>query len=494
MCVGALTLVITPLTVRIVGMEAYGLVGFIAILQVVLSTFDLGLSTTLTRSVSADQSPNHSGSQRLVNSAAMFFWSVAGVIAVAFFAFGDWVAKSWLQSVDLPHTTVTLAVQIIGIYLALRWPVALYAGVISGLQRMEVLNLIKVGSVALRLLGGVAVLLWRKDLPSLLVWFAVSALVEVIAYVTVTHRLMPGLHRRPSFSWVAVKPVWRFALSMNLIALLAMLLTQLDRIIISKVLSLESLGLYSLAYNTAVSISLIQTATISALLPSLASDFAINERTRLLAHYNKGSQLTAYVITLPSFLLIFFGYDVLSLWITPAAAEGAYIATGILALGFLFNAAVANCYAAAVASGHPSLPLHVNLAGAVFYLPSLYWLIIRHGIVGAALAWMALNLFYLGSLLPLVQIRILGERVWPWLRRNLLPFLLLGLACFGGLRAASRLAGHDVRAVWVAGTTAILLYAALGYLILSADLRSSFRAVLRLPLGRSPTSRSGATS
>ena len=47
----ALTLLIIPFQVKILGMEAFGLVGLIATLQIVFNVLDLGLSATITRSV-----------------------------------------------------------------------------------------------------------------------------------------------------------------------------------------------------------------------------------------------------------------------------------------------------------------------------------------------------------------------------------------------------------------------------------------------------------
>jgi O-antigen/teichoic acid export membrane protein len=65
---------------------------------------------------------------------------------------------------------------------------------------------------------------------------------------------------RPRFSVATVKYVWRFAATMNLIAIISVFLTQADRFVVSKLLGLESLGYYSLAYNTAIGISLIPIA------------------------------------------------------------------------------------------------------------------------------------------------------------------------------------------------------------------------------------------
>jgi hypothetical protein len=49
--VAVLTLAIAPIQVHLLGVEAYGVIGFISTLQVVVGVLDLGLSSTLTREI-----------------------------------------------------------------------------------------------------------------------------------------------------------------------------------------------------------------------------------------------------------------------------------------------------------------------------------------------------------------------------------------------------------------------------------------------------------
>ena len=289
--IAILTVAITPLQVHMLGLEAYGLVGLITVLQVVLGAFDLGLSATMTKIVSADRSEKFLATRDLINSSLTLYWGMALALAVSLWLTSPWVAKHWLQPATISAETVTLSVRIIAVYLALRWPVAFYTGIISGLQRMDLLNLIKSGVVSVRLIGGVIVLLVSPALETFLLWFAISALLELAVYVVVSHRLMPGLTFRPYFSFAAIKTTWKFSATMSLIALMAMLLTQLDRLVVSKLLSLEALGLYSLAYNTASGLSLLQGAINSASLPALSKAHSYEQVGAFFARYDKASQL-----------------------------------------------------------------------------------------------------------------------------------------------------------------------------------------------------------
>lgn len=474
---GILTLAVTPVQVHFLGVEAFGFVGLITILQVLLGTLDLGISATVTKVVSSDHSPQRSESANAVNTASTVYWAIALLIALLLWLNSEKVAAFWLSRTKLDSATVTLGIEIIAIYLGLRWPVAFYTGVLSGLQRMDVLNLVKAGVQTLRLVGGVAVLFFVPDLLAFLVWFAISSAVELVVYAFTTYRLLPTLRIWPRFSLAAFRDIWKYSVAMNLIALTALVLSQSDRLAVTKFLSLEALGYYSIAYNASIAISLVQSAINSASFPAFSHSFSSGRHEDLLSRYSKASQLMGLVVALPCFALVFFGHEILRLWINAPVADAASLTMAWLAVGFFFNAVVSNAYMAAVACGQPNLPLKVNLLALVLYLPAMYWLVHQYGIGGAAAAYAGLNIYYLFTLLPLVQVKVMRQGFGVWLRANLLPFLLAGILAFGSAKilASAVQPGGQTVAVMVVG---VVLYGAIAWLLLSQALRADFTHVM----------------
>jgi O-antigen/teichoic acid export membrane protein len=330
----------------------------------------------------------------------------------------------------------------------------------------------------LRLAGGVVVLFFMPDLVAFLVWFAISSAVELIAYAAATYRLMPGLRALPYFSLASFKDIWKYSAAMNLIALTALVLSQSDRLAVTKLLSLEALGYYSIAYNASIAISLVQSAINSASFPAFSHSFSSGQHADLLSRYNKASQLMGLVVALPCFALVFFGHEILHLWISAPIADEASLTMAWLAIGFFFNAVVSNAYMAAVACGQPNLPLKVNLMALVLYLPALYWLVHQFGISGAAAAYAGLNLYYLFTLLPLVQRKVMRQGFGVWLRANLLPFLGAGMVAFGSAKilALTVQTGWQTAAVLAVG---VALYGAIAWFLLSDALRADFGQVIK---------------
>lgn len=475
---GILTLAVTPVQVHFLGVEAFGFVGLITILQVLLSTLDLGISATVTKVVSSDHSDSRSASANAVNTASSVYWIIALLIAALLWWNSTKVAAFWLGRTHLDPATVTLGIQIIAVYLGLRWPVAFYTGVISGLQRMDVLNMIKVSVQTLRLVGGVIVLFFVPDLVAFLLWFAFSSAVELLVYGVLTYRLLPTLRFWPYFSLASLKDIWKYSAAMNLIALTALVLSQADRLAVTKFLSLEALGYYSIAYNASIAISLIQSAINSASFPAFSHSFSTGRHADLLSRYNKASQLMGLVVPLPCFALVFFGHEILQIWINARVADEAALTMAWLALGFFFNAIVSNAYMAAVACGQPSLPLKINLLALALYLPALFWLTHQFGIVGAASAYAGLSAYYFFTLLPLVQVRVMQQSTWIWLRTNFLSFVVIGFLTFG----SAKILAMTVQPGWqtlVLLAFGVVLYAVASWFFLLDGLRFELRNMIK---------------
>ena len=142
--IAVLTLAITPLQVNLLGMEAYGVIGFIAVLQIAIGVLDLGLSSTITRELAGDHSSDRWRSQPLLRTAITFYWGLAIIIGIILFTSAGSIASAWFHPKSVDIAELKQAIQVVAIFLALRWPVALYSGVLAGVQRMDILNVVKV--------------------------------------------------------------------------------------------------------------------------------------------------------------------------------------------------------------------------------------------------------------------------------------------------------------------------------------------------------------
>ncbi len=120
------------------GSEAYGLVGFFAMLQAWFNLLDLGLAPTI-----APESARYHGAsmsavayRRLYRSLSVVFLCIAICGGGALFAMADAVAHHWLNIGHLAPADLPAGVQIMAVCVALRWMGGLYRGVVSRSERL----------------------------------------------------------------------------------------------------------------------------------------------------------------------------------------------------------------------------------------------------------------------------------------------------------------------------------------------------------------------
>src|ERR1700737_5134307 len=105
-----------PLYIRILGMEAYGLIGVYAFLQVSLSFLDMGLTPAVSREMARFRAGAHSVHEigTLLRSVEVVFLGVALVLFVTVVTTASWLAGNWLKAESLPISPATKAFSLLG--------------------------------------------------------------------------------------------------------------------------------------------------------------------------------------------------------------------------------------------------------------------------------------------------------------------------------------------------------------------------------------------
>lgn len=426
--IAVLTIAITPVQISILGMEAYAIIGFIATLQVAFTAFDFGLSATIARELAADQSRGKVHSGPLVQTAMTVYWAIALVVGGILVALASPIANIWFDPAGMGADDLSYSLQVIAFYLALRWPVALYSGILSGVQKMELLNGVKISSGIFRLLGGIMVL-WQSGSLNLFLWWTVaSAIVEVTAFHFACRRSLPQIRLKIAFSTKAVRQVWRFSLIMNGLGILAIIIVQIDRLVISGILPLKELGFYNLAYSAASVIPIIVAAIGSAVMPSLAATYNNNLVTsKTVDLYFEADKFTLFLSTLVAFSLIAYSEPLLKLWVGSSNSVDSILPLTILAFGFWLASVISNCYNIAVSRAEPKRYLTANMVIIIPYVGLTYLGTKYFGILGAAGSWVFLYIFYFIFIVRFIHKNILGISTILWLTNIVFPFLLTGI-------------------------------------------------------------------
>ena len=275
------------------------------------------------------------------------------------------------------------------------------------------------------------------------------------------YRRVPITLRLAHFSATALRSVWKFAGGMLLLAVLSLLLTQMDKIILSKLISLEEFGYYSLAATVANLLYMVVMPISQAYYPHFSALLVQKDDEGLAHSFHKAAQLVSVIAGSLAFLLIAFGDHVVFLWTHDLAlAQRVSPLVSALALGTLLNGLLWIPHQMQLAHGITRLAVRTNLVAILVVLPALWWITPRYGALGAAWVWVALNTGYLTFNAHLMYRLILQSQRRAWYLQDIgipmLTLILSALVCYSGFPPPESIIGT----VATLGTTMFIFLAA----------------------------------
>ncbi len=426
-----MSLVFIPLYIKFMGIDAYGLIGIFVSLMALLSLLDMGLSTTLSRelarlTVSRD---NDQECRDLVRTLEYVYWSVGILIALGLAALAPLLAQHWIKSEVIPAKTIQHALMIMGLVVAFAWPTALYDGGLIGLQRQVLLNSVRSVMATIQH-GGAVLVLWLVS-PTILSYFTWQIFISMIQTFFLAHSVwksLPVTRRKSVFQKYLLKKNWRFAAGMMSISIVVTILTQADKIILSKLLTLTLFGYYVLAFNLANAVSLLVNPVFSALFPKLSQLITEKDNENIIAeYYHKGCQLVSIIVLPVAGVLALFSLPILQLWVhDPVIAHNTHLLLSLLVIGSTFNALMTVPFTLQLAYGWTKLTFLKNVIAIIVLVPLLIWLVSRYGAIGAAFVWITLNTGYFLIEIPIMHHRLLKPEMWRWYFQDVgLPLLMI---------------------------------------------------------------------
>lgn len=429
---GLMGLAFVPVYVHFLGIEAYGLIGVFATMLALLGLLDLGLSSTLNREM-ARLTANGGNAQEmndLVRTLEIPYWGIGTVLGISVILLGPTITLRWVHQEGLSPETTLAAVRLMGVAVAVQWPISLYAGGLMGLQRQVALNAINIAMATARGVGSVAIL-WAVSptIEAFFVWQMLVSVVNLALLAWALWRLLPHPFRPPRFRWTILRSVWRFAAGMSGIALLATVLMQMDKVILSRMLSLREFGYYCLASVVAMSLLRLVGPVFGASYPRLTSLVERGAAADVSTLYHQAAQLVSVLVLPAALILALFSREILTLWTrNPETVENTYLLVSILVTGTALNGLMNIPYALQLAYGWTRLALVTNIVSAMLFVPLLIVATHSRGAPGAAGVWLALNAGYVLIGIPLMHRRLLPAEKWRWYTQDVGRPLLAGVA------------------------------------------------------------------
>ncbi len=428
-----ISIIIVPLYIKYMGAEAYGLVGFFAMLQTLFMLLDMGLTPTIARETARFRGGATDGTsyRHLVQSLEGIFFIVGLIGSGIMFLASDFIAYNWLNSNHLPPQEIETSIKLITIIIGVRWLCGLYRGIITGSEELIWLGSFAAFIASFRFLGVLPVLIFINPSPTSFFYYQLFiAISELLILLIKGHSLLPNiLNNKSSWSLKPIKKILKFSVSIAFTTSVWILITQTDKIVLSKILPLADYGYFTLSVLLASGIMLISNPISGAIIPRMIRLDAENNHDGLIKVYRQGTQLVSIIAGATSITLALYSQKVLWSWTgnVDIAEHGKYTLT-LYSIGYGLLAVSA--FPGYLQNAKGDLKLHVigNAIFVIILIPSIIIMANQYGAIGAGYVWLTMNITYLILWVPLVHNRFAKGLNIKWFTTDvLIIFLAEGL-------------------------------------------------------------------
>jgi O-antigen/teichoic acid export membrane protein len=452
-----MAIAMSPIYLHLLGAEAFGLVGLFSALVAFSSVFELGITAAVVRQLARLDTDLHRESCQAVATLERIYAVIGLLLGAILCACGPAAALSWLNPQSLDQQTIVWSMIWLGVGFACRWNVSFYSAGLTGMERLVGLNAVVVITALCQYLGVILVLyLWKATPPVFFAYMAGCGLVQMLVLRTMLWRLVGWGAGYRRWHLPSLGGIRTFAGGMGLISLTSVILTQADKIILSRLMTLASFGIYSFAANTAAGTQRIISPIFNAIYPRMTRLVGADERQAAAEFYQLSAQAVACLLAPAVITAVAFSGSLLRVWTRDAAlAEQVGPVLSLFLLGNLLNGLMHAPLALLLAHGRTGLLVCSNLISIALLVPAAILVYRWHGAIGVAGLWCALNLGYILIQVPVMHRQLAWPGMWTWYWHSVL--LPIGVsAAIAGTASWFWIAAADLTRVLLASLVAIV--------------------------------------
>lgn len=401
-------ILILPLFLTYLGSEAFGLIAFFALLQSWLQLLDLGMSPTLGREVSRLRVLENSNVQlrSVVRSLEVVFLSIAIVIFAIVFLSKDLIGEKWLESNSLDLETISFCIGIVSVVIAVRWVGALYRSGINAYEQQVWMNVFDIVFASLK--SPVALLIVFIYDGNIIYYFSYQlfiVLIEQLCIAVKFYSLLPSLSSKHKlFSMQELKRIMPFAIGIAYTSGIWVFTTQLDKLMLSKILTLSEFGYFSLVATVASGLAVLSGPISKAVLPRMTALLSEGKEMEMLNLYKLATRLVVCIITPITLILSFYAENVIVVWTGDStAAEWIAPIMPLYIIGNGLLAILAFQYYLQYAYGKLSYHIKYNTFYAILVIPIMIYAVLNYGAKGAGYVWLCSQLVTIMLWVPFVH-------------------------------------------------------------------------------------------
>ena len=377
----------TPLLVKGLGTERFGILTLAWVIIGYLSLFDLGLGRALTKLVAENLGAGETQKIPALIWTSLFVMFFIGIL-VAFTA--SWFLPYLIQDlIKIPHFLASetlnafyllvFSVPIVIISVGLR-------GILDAYQRFDLTNMVRIPLGVYSFTAPLLVLPFTQNLFPVVGVLVVGRLIACMVQLLFCFQIVPSLHRGVVLERSIIGPLFRFGSWMTVSNIVSPLMMYLDRFFIGAVISVSAVAYYATPSEVVTKILLISGALMGVLFPAFSTSY-VQDRNRTARLFERGVKYVFIAIFPLTLILVTLAHDGLNLWLGKEFARNSTTVLQWITVGVFVHSLGQVPYGLIQGAGRPDLTGKLHMVELPFYILGLWILIHTHGIVGAAMAW-----------------------------------------------------------------------------------------------------------
>ena len=393
-CVALAPILALPWYLAYLGPVLFGLIGFVALVQALLALLDAGMSQALVRAVAVqieEGAGGRSGAANLLLGFERLYWSFALGGGVCILLFSQEIAAHWLVLDKASVSQGQYALWGAAAIFMLQFPGSVYRSVLVGAQTQVRFNSVLASAAVVRHFGGVIVVSIWPNLSTYLVWHALIAGLETLSRAWLAWDTLGAKRSKSRWDAAQMRHLWKTVAGISAATCLGALAVQMDKILVSKMVSIEQFGYYTIAATVATGVLQLVYPLMQAALPRAVQLRDDGLGLRQLSVRLSG--IFALLVVGGGLGFALLGKWVLALWLKdPVAVEFVYPILSLLLAGTALNALYNVGYMHWVVHEKTQRIMQVNALALLLSLLLIPPLVTAYGPIGAAFGWLSINM------------------------------------------------------------------------------------------------------
>ena len=378
-----------PPLIAALGVERFGVLGLAWMVLGYFGMFDFGLAQSTTRFVSSSVARGDLAGVRALVRGSLVLHLLLGIAGAALFA----LLVPWLSGTAfalppelVPETRVALY------WLAASVPAmvltAALRGALEGLQRFDVVNLVRVPASIVNYAGPLLALGFGPGLPLVVAVIVIARYLVLAVYGVACFRLMPAAAPGSRVTHTQLARLASYGGWLTASNFLNPLIIAADRFVIGSTISVAAVAYYVTPYEIITKGWILSASLMGAMFPMLAALAASNPGAIRAA--SRAALRYLLALATPAILLVLGAADVLlGWWLGDEFRASSTRVAQLLALGMLVNILAQVPLTALNAAGRADVSAKIAACEFPVYAAVIWLAATRLGIEGVAAAWAA---------------------------------------------------------------------------------------------------------